>query len=139
MELAAADLLLADTCADHLWAARPAPAGALWGGAELRLFRVGLVASHHHLAATGLYPPLAPWGRTSAYAVAGGGAFALVAYPPSAAPGLPPLRSPSAPAASGGAPTTPGEVALAAWAGGLWAPASAALALGNTGAPLSYL
>lgn len=71
--------------------------------------------------------------------MAGGGALALLAYPPLGAPSLPPLRSPRAPSAQAGAPTTPGEVALAAWAGGLWAPASAALALGNTGAPLTYL
>ena len=53
VEITAADLFVSEACAEHLWTRRPAPVGVLWGGGEVRLFRAGLAASHHHLSTTG--------------------------------------------------------------------------------------
>lgn len=53
VEITAVDLLASEVLAEHLWQQRPLPVGVAWGGGEVRLFRSGLAASHHHLSTTG--------------------------------------------------------------------------------------
>ena len=59
---------MAEASGDHTWGRGQAGRGALWGGGGVRLFRIGLAASHHHLSATGLAAPGGDLSGARAYA-----------------------------------------------------------------------
>jgi hypothetical protein len=96
VEIAAVDLFAADAAADHAWARGAPLRGAAWGGAGVRLFRIGLAASHHHLSATGVTTPLGDLGPAAAYPAPCAAALAPLARGGAAQP---PLRA--APLAQG--------------------------------------
>lgn len=128
VELAAVDLFMAEASGDHAWAGGGAGRGALWGGGGVRLFRIGLAASHHHLSATGLAAPGGDLGGAYAYAAPALAPFVapLVARP---LPPTPPLLAPPAPGRGGASgPWAPSEGALGAWSLALLAPSGGALA-----------
>ena len=114
--------MTADTLADHLWKSRSGPAWSTWGGGHVRIFRSGLVASHHHLAATGLVTPSPlewlPKGLFISKTVA-----IAMAYPPQ--------RGVTGAARVRGAlpstfPLSPGEAVNLAWAFSLLTPTTVA-------------
>jgi hypothetical protein len=124
--------------AEHFWQKRPAAVGLAWGGGELRLFRSGLAASHHHLSVTGFQscsPTL--WSQHLSTPALGLG-FGL-GYWPSQPPQIEAARMlcRKAGGLKGGSPVAFGEASLAAWATALLAPSSGAIAAwGLWGAPV---
>lgn len=127
MEIAALDLWTAELAADHGWGSGLAPRGSSWGGGGLRLFRLGLAASHHHLSASGLEAPADVW-LCKALVVAGWAALAAPSpsrHPPTGALRLGRAAPAGRPPAG---PWAPSEGALAAWAAALLAPSGGALA-----------
>lgn len=112
--------------------------GIAWGGGEVRLFRSGLAASHHHLSATG-FQAFAPhiWCQTTAAGVPYLG-LSVVYWPPKypvlGAVRLKPLKVEGL---RYGAPAAFGEASLAAWTAAILAPSSGAIAAwGLWGGPL---
>jgi hypothetical protein len=126
VEIAAIDLFGADVSADHAWATGAPLRGAHWGGAGLRLFRVGLAASHHHLSATGVATPAGAWEAPHGCAAPSLAVTALAWGAPR--PPCAPLRSPAGKRGQGPGAWAPSEGALAAWTLALLAPSGGALA-----------
>ena len=135
VEVAALDLFMAEPSGDHLWGRGSCPRGAAWGGAAVRLFRVGLSASHHHLAAAGSCATAPAWALGGPAPAPALGALALACVRP--LPPCPPLRAAPAPATRVQGPEAPSEAALAAWALAVVGPTGGGLAAwGLWAAPL---
>lgn len=139
VEITAVDLLSSELAADHFWLKRPAPVGVAWGGGEVRLFRSGLAASHHHLSSTG-FEGCSPTLWHQCRSAAAPTWCLTAAYYCGHRPALGALRSkPSQGGFRYGAPVAAGEASLVAWALALLAPSSGAIsAWGLWGAP-AYL
>jgi len=114
VEITAVDLLGSELMSDHAWQRRPASLGSTWGGGEVRLFRTGLAASHHHLSSTGAASyASATWEAPYRTASLRYGAAVAAAVP--RAPLLPPCRVCPLPAfGSAGAAAAAAEAALGA-------------------------
>lgn len=138
VEITALDLLVSEVIAEHLWQRAPLPVGVAWGGGEVRLFRAGLAASHHHLSMAGSWAySYGPW--SLGLGAAAPSLSLSVLYAPGSSPTTRPARVKvkRGPTPGYGAPVTLGEASLAAWGLALLAPSSGAVsAWGLWGAPI---
>lgn len=138
VEITALDLLTSELAAEHLWQKRPMPVGAAWGGGEVRLFRSGLTASHHHLSVTGFCSHCLKTWYQSLGALIHVFGLPLLFWKPSSLK-VQPVRIQvySGHTRAYGGPVAFGEASLAAWAVAFLAPSSGAVAAwGLWGAPL---